>query len=65
MTAYALSLLTNRQLIIDLSDPCDFDKIFTPNKVNWRMNNYSLSGRTNTSINCMSSYLNCFNARGH
>ena len=61
MTAYALSLLTNRHFIIDLSDPCDFDKIFTPNKVNWRMKNYNLSGKTNTSINCIKSYLNCFN----
>jgi hypothetical protein len=61
MTAYALSLLTNRHFIIDLSDPCDFDKIFTPNKVNWRMFNYNLRGKTNTSINCIKFYRNCFN----
>jgi hypothetical protein len=61
MSAYALSLLTNRQLIIDLKDPCDFEQIFTPNKVNWRMNNYNLSNKTSTTINCIKSYMKCFN----
>ena len=38
MSLYALSLLTDRQLIIDIDNPCDFEQIYLPNLVNWRPN---------------------------
>ena len=35
MTAYALALLMDRQLIIDLPMPCRLEETLEPNKVNW------------------------------
>lgn len=35
MTAYALSLMTDRQLIINMSSPCALDYYLLPNEVDW------------------------------
>jgi hypothetical protein len=35
MSLYALSLLTKRQLVIDIDNPCNFDQVYVPNTVNW------------------------------
>ena len=35
MTAYALSLLTKRRFLINLSKPCQLEKSLEPNKFNW------------------------------
>lgn len=37
MTAYAISLLTNRSFIIDLSKPCNLQDIIIPNEVEWTL----------------------------
>ena len=54
MVAYAFSLLTNRQLIINLNNPCNFNQLFKPNKVNWLLSDYNLTGKTSTNISCTS-----------
>ena len=55
MVAYAFSLLTNRQLIISLNNPCNFNQLFKPNKVNWLLSDYNLTGKTGTNISCSGS----------
>jgi len=55
MVAYALSLLTDRQLIIALKNPCNFDKIFLPNKVNWLPSQFDLTEKTSTILDCRGS----------
>ena len=52
MVTYSLSLLTNRQFIIYLNNPCYFHKLFSPNKVNWLLSDYNLAGKTSTDISC-------------
>ena len=37
MTAYALSLLTKRKLLIDYSKPCRLEQSLEPNEVDWRV----------------------------
>ena len=52
MYAYALSLLTQRQLIINITEPCNFSKIFSPNKVNWLPSQHDFSNRKYINISC-------------
>ena len=54
MHAYALSLLTQRQLIVDMNEPCNFSKIFAPNKVNWLPSQHNFSKQTYIRLNCLS-----------
>ena len=55
MSSYALSLLTNRQLIIDITAPCDFQELLAPNEVNWSKKHYKLNGLKRKSIYCIDS----------
>ena len=43
MSVYALSLLTNRHFIIDIRTPCNFSKLFMPNKIDWLSNHHANS----------------------
>ena len=45
MSLYALSLFTERQLIINMTTPCTFTQMFLPNQVNWNPNEYKLDGK--------------------
>ena len=45
MSLYALSLFTQRQLLIDIRKPCTFTQMFIPNQVNWNANAYKLNGK--------------------
>ena len=45
MSVYALSLLTNRQFLIDIKTPCNFNKLFLPNKIDWRTNKIDLKSK--------------------
>ena len=53
MTAYALSLLTNRQFLINITVPCNFSKLFIPNKVNWLLSEYNLNKMSTRKIYCI------------
>ncbi len=55
MSSYALALLTNRQLIIDMTKPCDFLELLEPNIVNWNKNAYKLEGKTRN-MSCIENY---------
>lgn len=37
MTTYAISLLTNRHFVINLSKPCQLENIFEPNVIDWKL----------------------------
>jgi hypothetical protein len=52
MSAYGLALLTNRQLIIDITKPCNFLELLEPNQVNWSMKEHKLEG-TRVNIWCI------------
>ena len=59
MSLYALSLFTNRQLLIDNNNPCNFNQLFVPNQVNWEIPNTLNLNESNISyMYCMNS-LNC------
>jgi len=61
MYTYGLSLLTNRHFIIDMKMPCNFSKLFTPNKVNWLPSSEHsdyLKG-THISMDCTKRYEEC------
>ena len=54
MTSYAISLLAQRQLIINIEQPCNFTQLFVPNQVNWLMSQHSISeNSTVRRIRCM------------
>jgi hypothetical protein len=54
MTAYAISLLSQRQLIINIEQPCNFTQLFVPNQVNWLMSQHSINeNSTVRRIRCM------------
>lgn len=38
VNAYAWSLFTNRTLIVSISKPCYFQRLFEPNKIIWNLN---------------------------
>lgn len=38
MNAYAWSIFTNRNFIINISQPCNIENLIIPNKVNWHVN---------------------------
>ena len=52
MSAYALAQLTNRQLIIDITKPCNFLELLAPNQVNWNIRAHQLDG-TRSNIWCI------------
>ena len=56
MSSYALALLTNRQLIIDITKPCNFLELFEPNQVNWNMKEHRIEG-TRAHIWCIDNQL--------
>lgn len=43
-TTYALSILTNRQLLLKIEKPCKLEKSILPNEIDWRMNASLLHG---------------------
>ena len=54
ISVFALSLLTNRQFIINITNPCNFSQLFVPNEVNWDPSPIVLQGNaTTTRITCM------------
>ena len=53
MSAYALSLLTNRQLVIDIQKPCNFLELLEPNAVDWNPWSYDLNGLKNSELTCI------------
>ena len=55
MSVYGLSLLTGRQFLIDLNNPCNFSHLFLPNQVNWLMS----SSKVDISHNRI--YVDCLN----
>jgi hypothetical protein len=51
MSVYALSLMTKRHFLIDITTPCNFSKLFVPNLIDWSM---PLSNSNRIShMNCM------------
>jgi hypothetical protein len=52
MSSYALAQLTNRQLIIDITKPCNFLELLEPNQVNWNIRAHQLDG-TRSNIWCI------------
>ena len=59
MTAYALSLLTDRKLLIKINKPCKLEKSFLPNEIDWRNNftNFNGMSQFNYHINWDFNYL--------
>lgn len=59
MTAYALSLLTDRKLLIKINKPCKLEKSFLPNEIDWRTNYTNFNGMSqfNYHINWDFNYL--------
>ncbi len=53
MSLYALSLFTQRQLLIDMTTPCSFTQMILPNQVNWNSNDYKLNGKKNSHLGCI------------
>jgi len=53
MGLYGLSILTKRQFLIDMTQPCNFTHLFVPNEINWLPNQYDLSGLKTTRLDCM------------
>ena len=51
MSVYALSLLTQRHFLIDITTPCNFSQLFVPNLVDWSIR--SSSPNRISHINCM------------
>jgi hypothetical protein len=56
MSVYALSLMTNRHFLINITSPCNFSKLFLPNLINW-----SLTQSYNNFTNVV--HMNCMNQR--
>ena len=46
MSLYALSLFTQRQLLIEIQKPCNFIQMMVPNRVNWNPEDYKLDGKS-------------------
>jgi hypothetical protein len=56
LSAYILSLLTNRRFMIDMNYPCDILKVIQPNFVNWTYIKPKSQNRTRLTINTMRSW---------
>lgn len=50
LSAYLISLVTNRTFGVDMSSPCAFSNLFHPRLLNWKINSSSLVGLTSRHI---------------
>ena len=51
MSAYAIALISNRQLVIKIEHPCSLSKFLEPNEVNWDIDLTDSLTRFNLEIN--------------